>query len=113
MSDKPRPTRSTGSSRSARLLDSMRVIATGVTHREGGGASAVSNSISSISLAITALTNKLRGITQTVTPINVDSNLDIPIQIPGPRGLRGLTGTNGTIGVNGKPGRPGLDILYS
>ncbi len=113
MSDKPsRPTRSTGNSRSQRILDSMRVIATGVTHREGGGgASAMSSTVSSITLAIAALANKLRGITPTMPSINIDSNLDIPIQIPGPRGLRGLTGTNGTIGVNGKPGRPGFDLI--
>ncbi len=61
MADKPRISRSNESSRSKRLADSMRVIAHGVTHRDGG-TSIVSGAISSLSTSITDILDTISGL---------------------------------------------------
>lgn len=108
MAINPRITRSTESSRSQRIVDTMRIIAQGVTHRDGGGLTALANSIGATNITIGNILDKIRGLSQQPISLNIGSletiNDDhmIPLATPGPRGKQGLPG---------KQGPPGMDFM--
>lgn len=59
MVDKIRPSRTSESSRSARLSNSMRVLAKGVTKRDGGSSSVVANAVASLGFSIADIIDQI------------------------------------------------------
>lgn len=83
----------------------MRVIAKGVTHREGGTVSAIASSLSLTNITVANILRKLRGIAEqpTILDLNPQDCFQVPLAPPGPRGKQG---------PQGKPGYPGLDFIH-
>lgn len=105
MATNPRIPRTKESSRTQRILDSMHIIAPGVTHRDGGEVAIQATAIGAINNTIAAILSKLRSLQQTVITLNLqdhsrDDSDAIPLAPPGLRGKQGKEGKRGPAGMD-------------
>lgn len=97
MVDKIRPSRTSESSRSARLSNSMRVLAKGVTKRDGGSSSVVANAVASLGFSIADIIDQIGnlgggGASMPQVPVLTESDDPVLIQQQPP--LRQALGKN-------------------
>lgn len=102
------------SSRKQKLVESMQILAKGVTHGvQGASGSSLSNLITSVSTTVADLVKVVRGLNNIPPSLDIRSSNDdessIPISVvPGPTGPQGPPGVS-IMGPPGFDGEPGLD----